>query len=928
MGSRKKPGDEGYRAEEPNPAVEANKKAWEKKKSGSRKKPGDEGYRAEEPNPAVEANKKASEEIKAPVSSRVIYSDSGEIEKKIVTSGDIVKVEDVKTQQVTYYKASQQIKTAGEVSIPEQGIKDYETQRSELPKEKKVYSSFWEYLEEHPETTASEKTLKRAGYELFDITKDKGKDSALKALMGESLIKKTPLKKTPKIGLGLTKIEEAQKRIKTDFKPDTKGQETISIPLTSKGIGKLETEGEKRLYNLMFPTAQRPDYTKDAPKSKLKKSFEKYKMEALRGQHGTGLSEFHGTSISYSTPQGIIKTPKGEAISLAIGLVAQAGIGAGVAYTSIKIAKVGKVFSKYKVPLITAYGGSKVYTTYRDRGDPRKVAIDLLKDVAFFGGASYVSKLVKPSLKVGKTKIKYQEKFPGDYEYRLKQDRIQQISKLDRYGNVYESLDISATPGQKNLMGEIAKFPGKEPITGFKTIWKGIPKLYGIKFKGEYIPKQHLIFENKFGKVEVTNLKVEGVRPIFKGNKIVGYKNIGDRQLTFLEAQDRILATDLRTGELVEIDPLRIKSTATETFFKSKGIWITSKNLDAFRTVGRRVTAFNKQVKITNPEIKKIDLQIRPDKTGIDITDKTGSVSKIIQKIDFPRTTTITQETKLTPKTITQRPTGQKTISQTITKPATKPGQIIMISSLDTKQKSKQTSQTKIKIVSKLGTSPTQDTAHKVKSISYTKIEPTLKFKEIAKSQELIKIKPDIKLSVKSIPTLKVEQTVKQMITPKVAVKLQTEITTFPVQKIPPITEKFNIVAPPRPPYIPPVPPVHNLDYDLPRNIRGRGFNVFTRKFGNVVKLSDKPLTKQEAINFGAYSVGHTARASFWLGKSGGQATGSFKGKGVLSDFYRKGEKFIEKRSRRIKSKGELKEITLKGLMAIKSKSIIRGLFK
>ena len=55
-------------------------------------------------------------------------------------------------------------------------------------------------------------------------------------------------------------------------------------------------------------------------------------------------------------------------------------------------------------------------------------------------------------------------------------------------------------------------------------------------------------------------------------------------------------------------------------------------------------------------------------------------------------------------------------------------------------------------------------------------------------------------------------------------------------------------------------------------------------------------------------------------------ATGSFKQRGVLTDFYRKGNIYIEKPSRRIKSSGELSEITFKGIWSLKNKKRTWGI--
>ena len=68
----------------------------------------------------------------------------------------------------------------------------------------------------------------------------------------------------------------------------------------------------------------------------------------------------------------------------------------------------------------------------------------------------------------------------------------------------------------------------------------------------------------------------------------------------------------------------------------------------------------------------------------------------------------------------------------------------------------------------------------------------------------------------------------------------------------------------------------------------------------------------------GATIVGRTAAATFKLVPTKAKQLGKFTGRGNLRDFYRKGSLFIEKRGRRIKSRGEVEEITLKGLAALR----------
>lgn len=116
---------------------------------------------------------------------------------------------------------------------------------------------------------------------------------------------------------------------------------------------------------------------------------------------------------------------------------------------------------------------------------------------------------------------------------------------------------------------------------------------------------------------------------------------------------------------------------------------------------------------------------------------------------------------------------------------------------------------------------------------------------------------------------------------------------------------------PPPPPILPP------KEFKTPSksNKRGGGYNIFVREGGVFKKANIKTYSKDDAINFGADRVNRTARASFKIEESGTGITASFKGSFVpKSNFRKKNDIFIEKRSKRISTSGELREITFKGI--------------
>lgn len=171
-----------------------------------------------------------------------------------------------------------------------------------------------------------------------------------------------------------------------------------------------------------------------------------------------------------------------------------------------------------------------------------------------------------------------------------------------------------------------------------------------------------------------------------------------------------------------------------------------------------------------------------------------------------------------------------------------------------------------------------------------------------------------VQVQVQDLATLQ-KQIQTQFITPRQFVRLT------PVRP-----GEATTPGPPPPPPIPPVVPPP-FKFSLPGSQARPGFEVFIRKGGVFKKISKEPLIREEAINFGAFRVEHTAAASFKIKPTGKPATGSFRGLiNVFDRFYKstreEGEIFIEKPRYRISTPGELREITLKGILTKKHKNI------
>ena len=236
----------------------------------------------------------------------------------------------------------------------------------------------------------------------------------------------------------------------------------------------------------------------------------------------------------------------------------------------------------------------------------------------------------------------------------------------------------------------------------------------------------------------------------------------------------------------------------------------------------------------------------------------------------------------------------------------------------------------------------------KIKPISTTSIiskqEPILKPKTELLIKPTLDLKPDItikqdtsiitepitrvKPSTRTIPSTRVipildvipEQKTKPILkVPQRTIPLITPRFTFPTQRIQSIQNTPLPIKPPR----------FNLPTLTQQRPIEKGFLVAVRRFGEFGIVTPKPLSKQEALSFGAFKVGTTAAATFKLIETDKEATGKFTTKylsNLYNQFYEKEGKFIEKRKFRISTIGELREITFKGLAAQKSKSTIQNL--
>ena len=142
-------------------------------------------------------------------------------------------------------------------------------------------------------------------------------------------------------------------------------------------------------------------------------------------------------------------------------------------------------------------------------------------------------------------------------------------------------------------------------------------------------------------------------------------------------------------------------------------------------------------------------------------------------------------------------------------------------------------------------------------------------------------------------------------------------IASPPPYSSPPYNPRENIPYAPTTP-IKESPSISGNSFSLgSKNKRSLGgFDVFVKTRGKWVQQNKAPIRNlNEAENFGRFITSTTPQASFQTKKSASRATPiSFAKKINPSDFYRKGNIFIEKNKNRINTAGELKGITFKGL--------------
>jgi hypothetical protein len=134
----------------------------------------------------------------------------------------------------------------------------------------------------------------------------------------------------------------------------------------------------------------------------------------------------------------------------------------------------------------------------------------------------------------------------------------------------------------------------------------------------------------------------------------------------------------------------------------------------------------------------------------------------------------------------------------------------------------------------------------------------------------------------------------------------------------------------PKPP-VPPVPPPFkprderdNKDSDKKKR-RSTGFNVLSRVRGQWKQLNKQEVNRDKAISIGAEFARNTSAASFKITQGQTSIEDSDQSAGIaglMQDFKRKGDTWVQKATNRISSAGEKRDITWKGIQANRAKSL------
>lgn len=223
-----------------------------------------------------------------------------------------------------------------------------------------------------------------------------------------------------------------------------------------------------------------------------------------------------------------------------------------------------------------------------------------------------------------------------------------------------------------------------------------------------------------------------------------------------------------------------------------------------------------------------------------------------------------------------------------------------------------------------------QDTVQSIKPAQKQQEKPIISTKSFTSTNVLSEQKVDLsgasvtksssRSKRKSISKTFTDSIVQQK--PKQETKIMPKIMQQPMINTP--KPSSAISRPLMPPFPTPVPT------PKPSQRSMSGFGVFVRQKGVFKQVGSKAYNFMDAKNVGAYTVSNTPRATFFVKpissrvSAAPEAARGFFGR-VRSTLVKKRGMFIEKKEKRITTKGELAGITMKGILANKNKNTKRG---
>jgi hypothetical protein len=406
--------------------------------------------------------------------------------------------------------------------------------------------------------------------------------------------------------------------------------------------------------------------------------------------------------------------------------------------------------------------------------------------------------------------------------------------------------------------------------------------------------------KGKLGAVEVTQIKpvksIRQITPIGKDfillQKPSGYPKYSKTTIS------NIIKTNF--GDIEQIQPGR----QVKNIFEVEGTQIAEKGGIKLLSDADKITPGKAPVKqfLNEQQVQAVSVTTSPSqfqvsKVAIATVKAEPIVKTAVESVTKPTPTTsvpIVVSNKVKPQFQTEMGGLATTRSQSVFVEAEEyqPRRLI-----DINQGLKPVSFQEVKAIVNIKTLPKTEIGERVvpstssRSITLpralTETKPVIETKITPKTQTQVKSIVETKTRTKSLTETKVLQR---------AIQRTTAITTL---RVPTVTRTFLI------------PPTQSKS--VFNNVGG--FLTIIRKKGKFRRANIRPFkTEQDAVNFGRVSAGTSASATFFVESTTEKGTATFGSPGFAGDFYKKGKLFIEKRERRIKSEGELQEITFKGI--------------